>query len=239
MALLRLVTLALVAVAFFACAPTALAIDSHAPPGARASWLPNEDWVLNHWLPYDERALYKALRIRNRQGLGGRISDTRSLARFARSRGLKPKRLITKLMKPWRGHVSPEQYALLFRRAQDTFTQKHLAVHMFFHPFHTRMIDNAWLSIFNVSNPDAYGEAYDHGISLLSVARRHGRSPRVVRAQVRQVLARKASLGVQRLETTKAAARSMQKYELTQVDSWLRWRPRTKSAKTTLCHLGG
>src|SRR4051812_2613656 len=193
---------ALVALALLACAPAAYALDSHAPPGARDSWLPNEDWVLNHWLPYDERALFKALRVRDRNALGRHIGDTRSLASFARSRGLKPKRLITRLMAPWRGRVSSERYALLYRRAQDTFTQRHLALHMFFHPFHTRMIDDYWLSIFNVSNPDAYGEAYDRGVSLLTVARGHGRSPRSVRTRMRDVLALKARLGVQRLETT-------------------------------------
>ncbi|MDP9293388.1 MAG: hypothetical protein M3O90_03015, partial [Actinomycetota bacterium] len=56
---LGLVALALLAIP--AAAQTQLpaksqtaSLDSDAPPGAPPHWLPNEPWVMQHWLPYDE-----------------------------------------------------------------------------------------------------------------------------------------------------------------------------------------
>ncbi len=37
--------------------------DDLAPPDAPAHWLPPEPWIYNHWLPFDERRLYRVLRI--------------------------------------------------------------------------------------------------------------------------------------------------------------------------------
>ena len=33
--------------------PQTKSLDSEAPPGAPPHWLPNETWVMQHWLPYD------------------------------------------------------------------------------------------------------------------------------------------------------------------------------------------
>jgi hypothetical protein len=57
----------------------ARARDSDAPPGAPDTWLPDEAWVGEHWIPYDERDLYRVLEI-DQAGLVGwlRVSATTS-----------------------------------------------------------------------------------------------------------------------------------------------------------------
>jgi hypothetical protein len=41
----------------------ALARDSLAPVNAGDRWLPQDQWVTHHWLPYDERRLLGELRL--------------------------------------------------------------------------------------------------------------------------------------------------------------------------------
>ena len=52
--------LAALVVLLVAAAP-AVAQDSDAPPGAEKHWLPNEEWVNQLWLPFEEQRLYDAL----------------------------------------------------------------------------------------------------------------------------------------------------------------------------------
>jgi hypothetical protein len=107
--------------------------DSGAPPGATVDWLPNEDWVLQHWLPYTERDLWRVLRT-------GRLELQASLrvgplARLARRKNMNPRRVLQRLMAPVRREY-PSSYRLLYDRARRTFTQRHLMQHMLFHPLH-------------------------------------------------------------------------------------------------------
>ena len=51
--------------------PQTQSLDSEAPPGSPPHWLPNERWVMQHWIPYDETRLYSLLGITR-----GAISST-------------------------------------------------------------------------------------------------------------------------------------------------------------------
>src|SRR5215203_6457511 len=90
-----------VVVAMLTMPMSARAADPGAPPGAPAAWLPHEDWVMKHWLPYDERTLLRVLRM-DRKGLQGSLSDERTLWRLSRRRGLDPNRVLRRLVRPWR-----------------------------------------------------------------------------------------------------------------------------------------
>src|SRR3954454_10384694 len=71
----------------------ALAADSQAPPGAPIDWLPADEWVNEHWLPYDQNLLLRTLHM-NTEGLReyfvahGTPTRIAPLARLVRARGL-------------------------------------------------------------------------------------------------------------------------------------------------------
>src|SRR4051812_4593641 len=59
------------------------AVDPEARVTAPAHWLPPEDWVYNHWLPYDEGRLYALLGV-SRGAIWRQLRDDRhDLAQFA------------------------------------------------------------------------------------------------------------------------------------------------------------
>src|SRR5688500_13627716 len=82
--------------------PQTQSLDSEAPAGAPPHWLPSEPWVMQHWLPYDERRLYALLEIDRGDIWRWLRDDTRSLADLARLRGWQPEALAAALVAPWR-----------------------------------------------------------------------------------------------------------------------------------------
>ena len=107
--------LAAVVVASLPVAPAVHAQDSAAPKGAEPHWLPNEEWVNNLWLPYDEQRLYAALYMSRGEifrfvaGLMRRTRSLRSRAANASRSTASPTRLVAN----HRGRVSAVQYRVL------------------------------------------------------------------------------------------------------------------------------
>ena len=101
----RVACLAVVALAWLATTPgVARAHDSLAPPDAGHNWLPDEGWVDQHWIPFDERALNVRTRTAGRVDLHAYLyNDHRMLADLARRRGVDPRNLADRLVAPWRG----------------------------------------------------------------------------------------------------------------------------------------
>ena len=60
--------------------------DSLAPAAASHNWLPEEEWVTRHWIPFDEQALKAALGLRRRDLQGYLYNDHRALATLAQAR---------------------------------------------------------------------------------------------------------------------------------------------------------
>src|SRR3954451_24601885 len=80
--------------------------DSLAPPGAPAHWLPPEDWVYNHWLPYDEGRLYALLGVTRGDVWRQLRDDHHTLAELAKAHGWpSPESLAAALVAPRRGRV--------------------------------------------------------------------------------------------------------------------------------------
>ena len=63
--------------------PQTKSLDSEAPPGSPPHWLPNETWVMQHWLPYDETRLYSLLGVTRGDVWRWLRDDTRNLAGLA------------------------------------------------------------------------------------------------------------------------------------------------------------
>src|SRR5215217_6426676 len=73
--------------------------DPDTPPRASDRWLPAEDWVMFHWLPFDERLLYARLGLPRERVLEWLRDDGRhTLAQLAARRGLAPPRLASELV---------------------------------------------------------------------------------------------------------------------------------------------
>src|SRR3954453_16108372 len=132
--------------------PQTKSLDSEAPPGSPPHWLPNEQWVMQHWLPYDETRLYALLGIDRGDVWRWLRDDTRTLAGLARLHGWEPAALARELVAPWRGHLrEPGRLKLLESRALRTLTPGHLSQHMFFHSLHQNAIPDAAPKIFGTS----------------------------------------------------------------------------------------
>src|SRR6478736_2011826 len=124
--------------------PQTKSLDSEAPPGSPPHWLPNERWVMQHWLPYDETRLYTLLGVTRGDVWRWLRDDTRNLAGLAALHDWKAEDLARELVAPWRGKLrEPERLQVLESRALRTLTQGHLSQHMFFHSLHQDAIPDA------------------------------------------------------------------------------------------------
>ena len=129
--------------------------DPDAPAGAPPSWLPDRDWVLEHWLPYDFEQLQEALGGMAFNDIQAYVHDNvHTLADLARSQGGTRRPSSRGSSGPWRGRVAERHYRTLRRRATKTFTQSHLFAHMIGHPFHTRSLQRQTEAIFGVSSKE-------------------------------------------------------------------------------------
>jgi hypothetical protein len=80
--------------------PQIASLDSDAPAGSPPHWLPGEQWVMQHWLPYDEQRLYSLLGV-DRGVIWRQLrDDTRTLAQLAQERGWEPRALARELVAP-------------------------------------------------------------------------------------------------------------------------------------------
>src|SRR3954454_12984829 len=113
--------------------PQTKSLDSEAPPGSPPHLLPNEPWVMQHWLPYDETRLDALLGVTRGDGWRWLRDNPRNLAGLAARHGYPdPHVLARELVEPWRGHLrEPDRLPTLERRALRTLTQGHLSQHMF------------------------------------------------------------------------------------------------------------
>lgn len=216
-------TTTVVAVAMLVTPVSTHAADPDAPPGAPADWLPQEGWVMKHWLPYDQATMLRLLRT-DRAGLQSSISDERTLWQLAKRRGLDPDRVLRRLVRPWR-HRGGGRRLLMLRRARRTFRQPHLAVHMFFHPFHVDALDRQWPRIFGVSVLETYREMNSAHLSYLGVGVRHRGSAELVRRDFRRLLRSVALEGLRRREVLPSESRLALAASRRMMGAWLSYVP--------------
>lgn len=171
-----------------------------APPGAPDNWLPRDEWVQEHWLPYEETRLFKLLGVSEAE-VRSWVSKDRPLADLARSRGLDADKLIARLAKPWRGKVSPKQERKLRRRTRITFTQGHLGLHILNHHTHSSTINRILGKILAGKPVTAYP-----GMTYFEVAEQNGVSREAVREEMVAALTATSKRGVKLKATPKAQA---------------------------------
>ncbi|MBJ7353547.1 MAG: hypothetical protein JHC98_01870 [Thermoleophilaceae bacterium] len=217
----RPIVISLAVLLLLTSALTAFANDSDAPPGANERWLPCENWVMYHWLPFREDHFYKLTGI-NRRDLKTHLyeNDTNTIAELVVKHKKDPNAIVERLMNRWVGKVSDRQFTELTRRSNALMTQSHLSQHVFFHLFHDPAIGLKAKWIFNIS-PGDYHHARMTGWSPREIAR-HGGVPvkRAVRRAM-SVLRQEQENGIKRQQTTRAAARIFLHRQQAWTHKWL------------------
>jgi Tol biopolymer transport system component len=195
--------------------------DSLAPAQAPAHWLPPEDWVYNHWLPYDEGRLYALLGV-TRGDIWRQLRDDRhTLAELARAHGWPdPAKLAAALVAPRSRTVPAATLAVLRGRALRTITQGHLAQHLFFHSLHQFAIPSEAPEIFGVTDAEFRGLRRGEQ-SPLDIGRVHGRSPSRIQALAAQVLRERVRAGVRAGAMTARQGRLLLARQIAQLPRWL------------------
>ena len=201
---------------------TAAAQDSMAPDGALPHWLPTKQWVYEHWLPFDERRLYRVLGV-DRGAVWRHLRDdaAHDLAQLGRRRGLDPDELAAKLVAPRRADVSARTLRTLRARARRVVTQGHLSQHIVFHSLHQRTIPLAAPRLFGTGTVEEYLQLRRAELSPLQIARQHGRTRGQVQRAVERALRATARRGVRTGAISAAQARLLLDRQLRQVPRWL------------------
>jgi Tol biopolymer transport system component len=176
--------------------------------------------VSNHWLPFDERRLYRLLGVRRGAIWNQLRDDRRSIAQLARRRGWSASRLALALVAPWRGRVTGSRARLLRTRAFRVITQGHLAQHILFHSLHQFAVPNRSARIFGVER-DEYLRLRRSELSPVQIGMLYGRSPAQVQAAVIATLRERARAGVRTRSTPPHQARLLVGRQLSQVPRWL------------------
>ncbi len=201
--------------------PQTASLDSEAPPGAPPHWLPNEMWVMQHWIPYDETRLYALMGVTRGDIWRYLRDDTRSLADLARERGKDPHAIARQLVEPWRGNLrEPGRLKLLESRALRTLTQGHLAQHIFFHSLHQEAIPAAAPEIFGTSTTRVRYLRRSE-LSPLMICRLNGRSRAHAQQAAERTLRAMAARGVDGQAMPGSQARRLLARQLRQVPRWL------------------
>lgn len=186
----------------------AQAADSHAPRHARADWLPQSEWVMSGWLPYDQARLERLLRT-DQDALETWLDDKRTLGELARRAGWpSTERLARALLAPRLHGASRRTRRVLLRRARDTLTQAHLARHVLFHIFHTPAIAEDARRVFGVS-PASFRRLRDGGASPVRIAGDRGRTPEQLVSALDALFVRRARRAVRTRSTTAAQAAAL------------------------------
>src|SRR4051795_3889354 len=201
--------------------PQTKSLDSEAPPGSPPHWLPNETWVMQHWLPYDETRLYSLLGVTRGDVWRWLRDDTRNLAGLAALHGWEAHDLARELVKPWAGKTrEPGRMAVLESRALRTLTQGHLSQHMFFHSLHQDAIPDAAPEIFGTSTT-RFRYLRRSELSPLMICRLNGKSRAHAQTTAEQTLRDMVARGVRGQAIPPTQARRLLARQLRQVPRWL------------------
>jgi hypothetical protein len=180
---IRWLSAALATACLIVPAPDAGGHDDLAPPGAAHDWLPDEDWIARHWVPFDERTLTARLGIPSRDLEAYLYDDHHPLADLARARGLDIAALRDELVAPWRSTVDVTRYTLLRERTERVLTQPHLAQHVFFHLFHGSAVAHDPQGTFGLP-ADTVRQLRLGGLTPAEIAQRGGVSEAALRASI-------------------------------------------------------
>jgi hypothetical protein len=199
--------------------------DSLAPAGAPRKWLPNYDWVMEHWMPYDQQQLFSTLgvtfeQVRSYLASGPLTKPVRPLAGLISSKGFNPQKLANQLVTAW--HPPRALYPMLVSRAMETFTQGHLMQHMLFHFFHDSALNRATPQIFGGVTPKQLHQYMAQGMKRLQIGLQHGRTYQQMVAATTAVLRAEEAVGVRDHLTSPSEAGEELALQIARIPTWLK-----------------
>jgi Tol biopolymer transport system component len=201
--------------------PQTKSLDSEAPAGAPPHWLPNERWVMQHWIPYEETRLYSLLGVTRGDVWRWLRDDTRNLAGLAALHGWEAPALARELVAPWQGKLrEPARLRLLETRALRTLTQGHLSQHLFFHSLHQDAIPDAAAEIFGTST-SRFRFLRRSELSPLMICRLNGGSRAHAQEAAERTLREMVARGVEGQAIPAAQGARLLARQLRQVPRWL------------------
>lgn len=173
--------------------------DPDAPPAASSRWLPQEQWVMQRWLPFDEQRLYRVLGT-TRDDVNRWLADSkrRTLQDLARRQGISRTSLVRRLVGPRRAAVNRAAYDRLRSRTARVVTQSHLSRHALFHTFHTWATRNAVRRALGFSPRQWKHLRVGRGMTQAQILRRRGVPVERVREAILTALSRSYGRGVSR-----------------------------------------
>ncbi|MDQ3741969.1 MAG: hypothetical protein M3389_13605 [Actinomycetota bacterium] len=197
--------------------------DSDAPKGAPPHWIPSEEWVMQHWLPFDEDRLLRLLGITRAELWRHLRDDRRTLSTLAARHGWpQPKRLAAALVAPRRlderASVTKRE---LEARALRTLTQGHMAQHVLFHTLHQDAVPDQAREVFGVSSINEFQRLRRLDVSPLQIARMNGLSRASVQRLGARALRERAAAGVRRGELSARQSEVLVARQLRQFPRWL------------------
>jgi hypothetical protein len=236
---LRLLTLVL-ALTLAVCAPaSADRPDSDAPPGASSMWLPEEEWVMERWIPFDIERLEGELRV-DRHGIYRYLRNgDPTIADLARAKGVRVTGLPERLLASRAAAVTPEQYASLLERTRRFVDQGHLAEHVIGHTFHNWSLMRQTQRVFGMSE-QRRARLYQERRTPAEMAARAGVTRRRLRQTVLAIVRRSGERGVAQGALSEHAARDLWEHQVEAIEPWMDLRPtdgvtslRARAAKRT------
>lgn len=170
--------------------------DSAAPVGASASWLPAEDWVMQRWMPFDERALTSRLGMPSEDVAAALDRSGMSLQTLARRRGVHVQGLAGRLLASRRLPQGSPLRATLLARTRRMLTQSHLTVHMLRHVFHTWTVTRDTQAIFGVDQERFDALYFDQHRSMEEIAADGGVAEATLKRRAMAAAERSGRMGV-------------------------------------------
>jgi hypothetical protein len=213
------VVLALILTVAFAA--TAQARDSNAPRGASNRWLPCEEWVMMHWIPYDENDFEKLTGVKSSRVLNWiRDDQHHRLRRLVERKGYTVDEAVDKLTAPRIGKVSDAKLAQLKKRTRDMLTQGHLSQHVLFHHFHDPVIGTHSRQIFGLTRGE-YTLARRHGFSPARMGWHTGRSKYQIKSAAIKVMRAEMRKAVKRGDISRSEASRFNHRQWRYANRWL------------------
>jgi hypothetical protein len=193
--------------------------DSLAPLGASHNWLPEEEWVGRHWIPFDEQALKAELGLKRRDLHAYLYNDHRTLAALSDD----PQALADRLVAPWQG-ITDAHRTVLRERTLRILTQGHLAQHMFFHVFHGAALHTASNELLGM-DAASYRHHREEQLSYVEIARRGGVPAERLKTGLQTLFEVDRRDGIERLEAWPSEAERILVRRGAWLDCWIRRPP--------------
>lgn len=201
--------------------PIPRAPDSDAPAGSPPHWLPNEHWVHDHYLPFDEARLYTVLRT-SRDGLWKWLrDDNHTIEELARTKGWQDTRaLAVRLIENRQNQIDEAITQELLARTIRILRQGHLSQHIIFHSLHQESGPSAAKRLFGVA-PGRFQALRRLDISPLQIGRMHGRTRAQMQSGLEDRLEHAIHHGIEMGEISERQGMTLLHRQLRQVPRWL------------------